>query len=104
MIKRFLINNEYQVVYIFDESNKEKQIIIADFAIKIDNEKLKNENGYIDYVIETKYGKVVKIEICKTKLATFLCSALFIPKKELTTEREIYEVYEDLKTVLAKLT
>lgn len=103
MIKRFLINDEYQLVYVFDEDSREK-LIIADFAIKTNNEELKDKNGYIDYILETKYGKIVKVEICKTKLATFICSVIFIPKTEITNDAEAYEIYNDLKAVLTKLT
>lgn len=103
MIRRFLIDNEYQVVYVFDEDKKENRIIIADLAIKINDDKLKQKSGYIEYGIDTKYGKIVKIEICKTSFAAFVCSVIFVPKNEITDEREIYDIYNDLKSVLTNV-
>ncbi|ARM76521.1 hypothetical protein B6F84_11165 [Acidianus manzaensis] len=93
-----MIENQYQVAYIPKDN-----ILIAEFSLQINNEKLNNLSGYIDFNLDSEYGKIIKVEICKTKISTFLCTAIIELKKEISDENELKKIYEVLKELLTSV-
>ncbi|AWR97754.1 hypothetical protein DFR86_09485 [Acidianus sulfidivorans JP7] len=98
MIQHFLVDDQYQVTYIPNEN-----LLILEFSLPIKNENLKASSGYIDFNLESKYGRIVKIEICKTKISTFLCTVFLALNKKIENENEITNVYNDLKVLLTNV-